>query len=190
MSAWIGQVAKRLGARAEVRFTHAFGSGTGRRGRCRRECGLEVTVREQQGRRMKYENGEGEVERYDMRTANTLSQACARCLHATQRYCVRQMCVPHGVCVHIRQLLWCSPCRSSSASSLGVLLAKAFASLAIRGVDHHGIGRHQSSNLEGCSTRRTPLRLAAHVDQPCSVELRKVSERAHPPERKCPARSV
>ena len=29
---------------------------------------------------MKHENGEGEMERYDMRAANTLSQACARCL--------------------------------------------------------------------------------------------------------------
>ena len=93
----IGQVAKLLGARAEVRLTCAFGSGKARRRRCRQERGVEVTVRERQGRRMKHENGEGEMERYDMRTANTLSHACTRCL--TQGTCVRKMCVRHGVCV-------------------------------------------------------------------------------------------
>ena len=99
----IGPVAKLPAARAEVRLTRTFGSGTVRQGRCRRqgrEGGLEVTVREQQGRRMKHENGEGEMERCDMRTANTLSHACTRCLHATQGKCVRTMCVRHGVCVH------------------------------------------------------------------------------------------
>ena len=49
-------------ARAEVRLTRAFGSGTVRQGRCRRERGVEVTVREQQGRWMIHENGEGEME--------------------------------------------------------------------------------------------------------------------------------
>ena len=73
---------------------------TVRRRRCRQECGLEVTVKEQQGRRMKHGNGEGEMGRYDMRTANTLSHACTLCLYATQRNCVRKMCVRHGVCVH------------------------------------------------------------------------------------------
>ena len=53
----IGQVAKLLAARAEVRLTRAFGSGTVRQGRCRRERGVEVTVREQQGWRMEHENG-------------------------------------------------------------------------------------------------------------------------------------
>ena len=53
----IGQVAKLLAARAEVRFTRAFGSGTVRQGRCRQERGVEVTVREQHGRLMKHENG-------------------------------------------------------------------------------------------------------------------------------------
>ena len=56
----IGQVSKMPAARAEVRLTRAFGSGTGGQGRCRRqgrESGLEVAVREQQGRRMKHENG-------------------------------------------------------------------------------------------------------------------------------------
>ena len=95
----IGQVAKLLAARAEVRLTCAFRSGTVRRRRCRRECGLEVTVREQQGRRMKHEDREGETERYDMRTADTLSHACTRCLYVTRRNCVRKMCVRHGVCV-------------------------------------------------------------------------------------------
>ena len=49
----IGQVARLSAARAEVRLTRAFGSGTVRQGRCRRqswEGGLEVIVREQQGK--------------------------------------------------------------------------------------------------------------------------------------------
>ena len=48
----IGQVAKLLGARAEVRMSFAFRTGKHRqesRGRQSREGGLEVTVREQQG---------------------------------------------------------------------------------------------------------------------------------------------
>ena len=96
----IGQVAKLPAARAEVRLTRAFVSGTVRQGRCRRqsrEGGLEVTVRE---RRMKYENGEGEMERCDTRTANT-SHARTRCLYATQGKCVRTVRVRHGVCVHL-----------------------------------------------------------------------------------------
>ena len=51
-------------ARAEVRLTRAFGSRAVRQGRCRRqgrEGGFEVTVKEQQRRRMKHENGEGEM---------------------------------------------------------------------------------------------------------------------------------
>ena len=92
----IGQVAKLSAGRAEVRLTRAFGSGTVRQGRCRKERGVEMTVREQQRRRMKHENGEGEMGRYDIRTANTLSHACV----ATQGKCVRKMCVRHGVCVH------------------------------------------------------------------------------------------
>ena len=95
----IGQVAKFLAARAEVRLTRAFGSGTVRQGRCRRERGVEVTVREQQRRRTKHENGEGEMERYDMRIANTLSHACS-CLYVTQGKSAKKMCVRHGVCVH------------------------------------------------------------------------------------------
>ena len=87
----IGQVAKLLGARAEVRLNCAFGSGKARRRRCGRERGVEVTVREQQTRRMKHENGEGEMERYDMRTANTLSHACTRCLY------VRSVCTGRGL---------------------------------------------------------------------------------------------
>ena len=49
----IGQVAKLFAARAEVCLTRAFGSGTvrqGSQGRRSREGGLEVTVREQQGK--------------------------------------------------------------------------------------------------------------------------------------------
>ena len=100
METGLGQVAKLLGARAEVRLTRAFGSGTVRRRRCRREGGLEMTVREQQGRRMTHENGKGEMERHDMRTASTSSHACTRYLYVTQRNCVRKMCVRHGVSVH------------------------------------------------------------------------------------------
>ena len=98
----IGQVAKLLAARAEVRLTRALGSGTVRQGKCRRERGVEVTVREQQGRRMKHENGEGEMEKYDMRTANTLSHACS-CLYVTQGKSAKKMCVRHRVCVHTRR---------------------------------------------------------------------------------------
>ena len=104
------------------------------------------------------------MERSDMRTVKNLEPCVVRDVCTPRKDTVSEKCaLRHGVCVHIRQLLSCSPCRGSSASSLGVLLAKAFASLAIRSVDLHGIGRHQSSNLEGCATRRTPLRLAAHV---------------------------
>ena len=100
----IGRVAKLPAARAGVRLTGAFSSGTVRQGRCRRqgrEGGLEVTVREQQGRRMeKVRMEKVRMERCDMRTANTLSHACTRCLYATQGKGVRKMCVRHGVCVH------------------------------------------------------------------------------------------
>ena len=71
-----GRVAKLLGARAEVRLTRAFGSGEARqgsRGRQSREGGLEVTVREQQGRSVTHENGEGEMEMCDMRMQQTSS---------------------------------------------------------------------------------------------------------------------
>ena len=46
-------------AREEVRLSRAFGSGTVRKGKCRRERGVEVAVREQQGRRMKCAGGLG-----------------------------------------------------------------------------------------------------------------------------------
>ena len=97
----IGQVAKLLAARAEVCLTRAFGSATVRQERCRPERGVEVTVREQQGWRMKHENGEGEMERYDIHTANTLSHACTRCLYVTQGKSAKNMCVRHGVCVQL-----------------------------------------------------------------------------------------
>ena len=96
----ISQVAKLLGARAEVRLTRAFGSGRARRRRCGRERGVEVTVREQQRWRVKHEDREGEMEICDMHTANTffffrhLSHACTRCLYVTQRKCAcdRSVC--------------------------------------------------------------------------------------------------
>ena len=53
----LAKVAKLLGARAEVRLTRAFRSGKARqgsRGRQSREGGLEVTVKEQQGWRVKH----------------------------------------------------------------------------------------------------------------------------------------
>ena len=102
----IGQVAKLLAARAEVRLTRAFGSGTVRQGRGIQVRSVEETVREHQRRRMKHENGEGEMERYDMRTANTLSHACTRSLYATQGKCVRKMCVRHGVCTLAVATMW------------------------------------------------------------------------------------
>ena len=79
----------------------AFGSGTVRQGRCRRERGVDLTARKQQRRWMKHEKGEGEMERYDMRTANTLSHACARCLYATQGKRVRK-CACDTECVYSR----------------------------------------------------------------------------------------
>ena len=93
-------MAKLLGAHAEVRMTRAFGSGEVRRRLCRRERGLEVTVRKQKGRRMKHENGEGEMERYDMRTADTLRPACTRCLsvrHA-KKLCQKNVRAIWSVC--------------------------------------------------------------------------------------------
>ena len=83
----IGQVAKLPGARAEMRLTRAFGPGTVRQEMCRRERGVEVTVRENQKRRMKHEKGEGEMGRCDMRTANTLSHACTPRKEKMQRKC-------------------------------------------------------------------------------------------------------
>ena len=70
----IGQEAKLRGARAEVRLTRAFGSGQARRRRCGRERGVEVTVREQQGRRMKQDSGKGETETCDIHTQQTCVQ--------------------------------------------------------------------------------------------------------------------
>ena len=63
------------GASAEVRLTRAFGSGKVRRRRCGRERGVEVTVWEQQGRRMKHEGREGEMEMCHIYTANTFFTA-------------------------------------------------------------------------------------------------------------------
>ena len=51
-------MAKLLGARAGVRLSCAFRTGKARqesRGRQSREGGLEVTVREQQGRRLEHQ---------------------------------------------------------------------------------------------------------------------------------------
>ena len=84
----IGQVAKLPGVRAEVRLTRVFGTGKAPRRRCGRERGVEVTVREQQGWRMKHENRESEMERYDMRTANTLEP----CVYAMSVRHARKTC--------------------------------------------------------------------------------------------------
>ena len=69
----LGQVAKLLVARAEVRLTRAFWVGKGRQDRadgCVGEVGLDVTVQEQQTE-VKHQNGEGEMERDYMRTQQT-----------------------------------------------------------------------------------------------------------------------
>ena len=118
----MGQVAKLLAARAEVRLTRAFGLGTVRQGRCRRERGVEVTVREQQGRRMKHDNGEGEMERYDMRTANTSSHARS-CQYVTQGKCKQNVRATRSVCTHLAQRTPCHPQSKSqrTASSHGKL---------------------------------------------------------------------
>ena len=71
---------------------------------CTQERCVEVTVQEQRRRWMEYDKGEGEMVRYDMRTANTLSRASTRYLYATQGKCVRKMRVRHGVCVHDQRL--------------------------------------------------------------------------------------
>ena len=116
----IGQEAKLLGARAEVRLTGAFGSGKARQRLCGRECGVEMTVREQQGRRVKHENGEGEMEIDGVRMQQTpffttLSHACmctrmrdvrmyaAQCrknARATEE-CVYIPCRTHGSCHYL-----------------------------------------------------------------------------------------
>ena len=64
-----------------------------------------MTVREQQGRRMKHEKGEGEMERHVTRALqNTLSHACARGLQATQGKCVREdVRAPRSVCTEGRR---------------------------------------------------------------------------------------
>ena len=90
---WIGQVAKLLDARADVRLTRAFGSGRARRGRCGRERGVEVTVREQQRRRMKHENGEGETEIRDMHMQQTFLQTLEPCVYAMSVRHAKKMCV-------------------------------------------------------------------------------------------------
>ena len=70
----LGQVAKLLGDRAEVRLTRAFGSGKlGKKVmNIKVGKGLQVTDREQQGR-VKHESGEGEMESKDMRVHQTFS---------------------------------------------------------------------------------------------------------------------
>ena len=98
MRTGLGQVAKLLGARAEVRLTRAFRSGKARqgsRGRQSREGGLQVTVTEQQGRRVKHESGEGEMEMCDMRRQQTLFRHLSRaCVFTRMKMC--------GVCTDVR----------------------------------------------------------------------------------------
>ena len=103
----LGQVAKLYRGRAEVRLTRAFGSGRARqgsRGRQSRESGLEVTVREQQGWRVKHENGEGEMEMCDIcmqqTFLTTLSHACV-CTRMNMCGCAQTKCVCDSrVCAH------------------------------------------------------------------------------------------
>ena len=94
-----GRVAKLLAAHAEVRQTSDFRSGTFRRRRRRRECGVKVTVREQQGRRMKHEKGEGEMERCDMRTAKHLEPYVhAMSVRHAQKLCQKNVRETRSVC--------------------------------------------------------------------------------------------
>ena len=90
----IGQVAKLLGARAEVRSTALVGLVKFD------EDGADGNVVWQQRRRMKHESGEGGMDISYIHTANTLSHACTRCLYVTQGTCAKKICVRHGVCVH------------------------------------------------------------------------------------------
>ena len=119
LSSGIGQVAKLLGTGAEVRLTRACGSGEARRRRCGREPGVEVTVWEQQGWRMKHENRESEMRICDMHTANTLSHACTRYLYATQRKCAcdRRMCVQDVLGDVIRQQYIVLQCKINESTS-------------------------------------------------------------------------
>ena len=80
----LGKIAKLFGARAGVRLSCAFRIGKIRqesRGRQSREGGLEVTIREQQGRRVKHENGESEMEINDMRMQQTFLRTLEPCLY-------------------------------------------------------------------------------------------------------------
>ena len=102
----IGQVTKLLAARAEVRLTRAFGSGTVRQGSSRQERSVEVTVREQQGRRMKHENGEGEMEKCDMARckrfepcADAMSVRHARKMRQKNVRATRSLCTQFEGCV-------------------------------------------------------------------------------------------
>ena len=70
-------------------------------GRCRREGwegGLEVTVRKRLRRWVKHENGEGEMERDDIRIEDTLSHACTRFLYAIEK--VSKKCACNTECLH------------------------------------------------------------------------------------------
>ena len=62
----LGQIAKLLGARAELRMSCAFRTGKFGKKVVDVKVGidLEMTVKEQQ-RRVRHESGEGEMERYD-----------------------------------------------------------------------------------------------------------------------------
>ena len=95
----IGQVAKLPAARVGSALDPCFRIGEVRQRLCREECGLEVTMREQQRRRMKHEKREGEMERHDTRTANTLSHACMRCLYTNARKkCQKNVRATRSVC--------------------------------------------------------------------------------------------
>ena len=95
---------------------------------CVGEVGLEVTVQEQQGRRVKHEKGEGEVKRDDMRTQTTFHvlEPCVcvtgmkMCEVPSERAVRRKMCVQHvSVCTPRRTHSSCyyvsaTPLRGSS----------------------------------------------------------------------------
>ena len=106
----LGQVGKHPGAREEVRLSCVLRTGT-----LGKDCadgkveedGLEVTVREQQGWRVKHENGEGEMEINDMRMQQTFFMTLSldlepcMCVHMHEKCEVCTVCamrLMHALC--------------------------------------------------------------------------------------------
>ena len=86
----IGEVAKLPGARAEVRLTRACGSGKARRRRRGRERGVDVTVREQQGWRVKHEWRKRDGDMPHAHCKHLEPCVCAMSARHAKKMCVRQ----------------------------------------------------------------------------------------------------